>query len=69
MSKTIYCPHCKTEIEIPPGEIRPYIYHQCDDGCIGCIQNPSFGKFRKNKKTNYRTIIPRTFNGPQKKIW
>ncbi len=52
-----FCPNCGAEVDLS-GEMRPFAYHNCGDGKIGCIPIPkrekknhvSYSEKRMNKK-------------------
>lgn len=46
MTTVGFCPHCGAEVDIS-NEIRPFAYHECPDGIIGCI--PIKKEFKSNR--------------------
>jgi len=40
------CRRCRETFEYDENDIRPYIYHECKDGCLTAHDNPN------NKKTS-----------------
>jgi len=37
----IMCPRCKENYTYDTGDIRPFIYHTCEDGVMFGVKNPN----------------------------
>lgn len=45
------CYHCNTSFEFDDKDIRPYIYHKCEDGTTAGMKNPNFWEKKPVRKT------------------
>jgi len=57
----IMCPHCKENFKYDSNDVRPYIYHECQDGTMRGIKNPNL-RPRRKKWTPIKSK-------PKKTIW